>query len=60
MTTETEPPIIVIELEPDYLRRRVYEETQAAVIASSPSATLIHVVMATAYAKQLGEQSRLR
>ncbi len=60
MSLETEQSNYVMDAEPGYLRRRVYEETKAAVIASSPGATLIHVIMATAYAKQMDEQSRLR
>lgn len=43
----------------NYLKRRIYQEAEAAVAASSTDATLIHVVLATAYAKRLGEQSRL-
>lgn len=35
-----------------YLRRRVREEADAAVGAHSLAATLIHVSMATAYAKR--------
>ena len=38
-----------------YLARRVREEAEAAIIASSVSATMIHVVLATAYAKRFGE-----
>ena len=38
----------------DYLRGRVREEANAAVSAESLSSTLIHVVLATAYAKRCG------
>ncbi len=36
----------------DYLRGRVREETEAAVNAESVAATLIHVVLAKAYAER--------
>lgn len=39
----------------EHLRRRVVEETQAAVRATSVAATIIHVTMATAYARSLCE-----
>jgi hypothetical protein len=48
-----------IDAELNYLRLRIYEEAEAAVAASSTDATLIHVILATAYAKRLAEQSRL-
>jgi hypothetical protein len=41
----------------DYLQRRVREEAEAAVRATSMPATLIHVALATAYAKRFGEVS---
>lgn len=41
----------------DFLARRVREETEAAIKARSAGATMIHVVLATAYAKRLGEAS---
>jgi hypothetical protein len=41
-----------------YLRRRVAEEANAAVVARSTDTTLIHVALALAYAKRFGEQSR--
>ncbi len=40
-----------------YLKQRVHEEAVAAVQASSVEATLIHVALATAYAKRFGEGS---
>lgn len=40
-----------------YLERRVREEANAAVTASSVEATLIHVLLATGYARRLGECS---
>lgn len=40
-----------------YLSRRVHEEAEAAVRATSVEATLIHVLLATAYAKRFGEVS---
>ncbi len=40
-----------------YLQRRVREEAEAAIRASSMPATLIHVALATAYAKRFGEIS---
>ena len=40
-----------------FLQRRVREEAEAAVRASSMPATLIHVALATAYAKRIGEIS---
>ncbi len=43
----------------EYLQRRVREEAEAAVRASSMPATLIHVALATAYAKRFGEMSNL-
>ncbi len=36
----------------EYLRRRVRAEAEAACSAGSLAATLIHVVLATAYAKR--------
>ncbi len=42
-----------------YLKRRVSEEAQAAVSSPSTTATLVHVMLATAYAKRVGEQTRL-
>ncbi len=38
----------------DYLRVRVREEAGAAVSAETLASTLIHVVLATAYAKRCG------
>ncbi len=38
----------------DYLRGRVREEAAAAVSAETLASTLIHVVLATAYAKRCG------
>lgn len=38
----------------DYLRGRVREEANAAVSAETLASTLIHVVLATAYAKRCG------
>lgn len=43
--------------EQDYLKRRIHQEANAAVIACSPEATVIHVILATAYARRLGEQA---
>lgn len=46
--------------EPDslgYLSRRVRQEAEAAVLASTAESTLIHVLLATAYAKRFGEVS---
>ncbi len=40
-----------------YLHRRVREEADAAARATSMDATLIHVILATAYAKRFGERS---
>lgn len=40
-----------------YLERRVREEADAAATASSVEATLIHVLLATGYARRLGECS---
>lgn len=39
-----------------YLERRVREEAGAAVIATSTAATLIHIALATAYARRFGEK----
>jgi hypothetical protein len=39
----------------EHLRRRVAEEAEAAVRATSVRATIIHVTMATAYARSLRE-----
>lgn len=39
----------------EHLRRRVIEETAAAVRATSVRATIIHVTLATAYARSLQE-----
>jgi hypothetical protein len=41
--------------EADHLRKRVRQEAQAAVRASSLAATLVHVSLATAYARRLGD-----
>ena len=38
-----------------YLESRVREEADAAATASSVEATLVHVVLATAYAKRLND-----
>lgn len=38
-----------------YLKRRVREEADAAASAGSLAATLIHVALATAYAKRCGQ-----
>lgn len=40
-----------------YLERRVRDEARAAATATSVKATLIHVLLATAYAKRFGETS---
>ena len=40
-----------------YLERRVREEAEAAVRASSTQATLLHIALATAYARRFGETS---
>ena len=40
-----------------YLERRVREEAEAAVRASSTEATLLHIALATAYARRFGETS---
>jgi hypothetical protein len=40
-----------------YLESRVREEADAAAKASSVEATLVHVVLATAYARRLNECS---
>ena len=40
-----------------YLESRTREEADAAATASSIEATLVHVVLATAYAKRLNECS---
>jgi hypothetical protein len=40
-----------------YLESRVREEADAAARASSVEATLVHVVLATAYARRLNECS---
>lgn len=38
-----------------YLKRRVRQEADAAASAGSLAATLIHVALATAYAKRCGQ-----
>jgi hypothetical protein len=38
-----------------YLKRRVRDEAEAAISASSMPAMLIHIALATAYAKRFGE-----
>jgi hypothetical protein len=43
-----------------FLSRRVRQEAKAAVRASSLEATTIHVVLATAYAKRLGQDAAER
>ena len=43
----------------EYLEERVRHEAAAAVVATSIEATLIHVALATAYAKRFGEDSTL-
>jgi hypothetical protein len=58
MSSGSEKPDWDAEVELNYLKRRVYEEARAAVAAPSTGATLAHVILATAYAKRLGEQSR--
>jgi len=40
----------------EHLLRRLAEETEAAVRAGSVRATIIHVTMATAYARSLGDE----
>ena len=40
-----------------YLARRVRQEAEAAIRASTVEATLVHVALATAYAKRFGEGS---
>jgi hypothetical protein len=40
----------------EHLRRRVTEETEAALRAVSVRATIIHVTLATAYARSLRER----
>jgi hypothetical protein len=40
-----------------YLSHRVRQEAEAAIRAPSVEATTIHVLLATAYAKRLGEGS---
>ena len=40
-----------------YLHRRIRQEAEAAIRASSIASTSIHVVLATAYAKRFGEDS---
>jgi hypothetical protein len=40
-----------------YLSRRVRQEAEAAICASSIASTSLHVILATAYAKRLGESS---
>lgn len=41
----------------EYLELRVHEEADAAVNAASVEATLIHVVLATAYANRFKDRS---
>lgn len=41
----------------NFLKARVREEALAAANAASVEATLIHVALATAYAKRFGESS---
>lgn len=58
MSFPSEEPVCDADAELNYLKRRVYQEAQAAVRASSTSATLLHVILATAYARRVGEQTR--
>lgn len=43
----------------EFLQERVRQEAVAAVVATSIEATLIHVALATAYAKRFGENSAM-
>lgn len=58
MSSRSEDPVPDADAELNYLKRRVYQEARAAVTASSTSATLAHVILATAYARRMGEQTR--
>ena len=42
----------------DYLRRRVFDETQAALRASDPHVAAVHVRLAQQYVKTLNEAKR--
>ena len=43
--------------ERDHLSRRVREEAEAAIGAGSIAATLIHIALATGYARRLSDEA---